>query len=263
MDKPAASTHNQHDGRVAIVTGASSGIGRAVALQLAASGAQVLAVARSAEKLASLAREHDRIVPFPASIDNAETCASIVQAARKLGPLVLLVKNAGLGGHLDKPIFEQTTDAWRQMMAVNLDAAFELSRHVARDIRAEKFGRIVMISSTAGEVGAPAMSGYCASKHGLIGLMRSLAHDIAPCNGTCNAVLPSWVRTAMADRDAELEAGRRGITVDAVWTERAAQNPAGRILSADEVANVVTFLASAEASGVNGQAITVSIGSIW
>jgi NAD(P)-dependent dehydrogenase (short-subunit alcohol dehydrogenase family) len=120
-----------------------------------------------------------------------------------------------------------------------------------------------MISSTAGEVGAPAMSAYCASKHGVIGLMRSLAHDIAPHGGTCNAVLPSWVRTEMAEQDALKEAAQRGLSADAVWAERAQQNPAGRILDVQEVANVVSFLASAAASGVNGQAITVSIGSAW
>jgi NAD(P)-dependent dehydrogenase (short-subunit alcohol dehydrogenase family) len=120
-----------------------------------------------------------------------------------------------------------------------------------------------MISSTAGEVGAPAMSAYCASKHGVIGLMRSVAHDIAPYGGTCNAVLPSWVRTEMAEQDALKEAAQRGMSADAVWAERAQQNPAGRILDVQEVANVVSFLASAAASGINGQAITVSIGSNW
>ena len=134
---------------------------------------------------------------------------------------------------------------------------------VAHDIRRSGFGRIVMISSTAGEVGAPAMSAYCASKHGVIGLMRSIAHDIAPYGGTCNAVLPSWVRTEMAEQDAAKEAAQRGMSADAVWAERAQQNPAGRILDVQEVANVVSFLASAAASGVNGQAITVSIGSNW
>ena len=148
-------------------------------------------------------------------------------------------------------------------MAVNLDAPFELSRHVAQDIRAAGFGRIIMISSTAGQVGAPAMSAYCASKHGVIGLMRSIAHDIAPYGGTCNALLPSWVRAEMAERDAAQEAAKRGMTVDAVWTRRARQNPAKRILDVQEIATIVSFLASAAASGINGEAITVSIGSNW
>jgi NAD(P)-dependent dehydrogenase (short-subunit alcohol dehydrogenase family) len=148
-------------------------------------------------------------------------------------------------------------------MAVNLHAPFELSRHVAHDIRALGFGRIIMISSTAGEVGAPAMSPYCASKHGLNGLMRSIAQDLAPHGGTCNAVLPSWVRTEMAEDDALVEARRRSMTVAAIWEERKAQNPAKRILTPEEVADVVLFLASRAASGINGEAVTVSIGAIW
>lgn len=253
----------EHKGRVAIVTGASSGIGRACAIALAEAGATVLGVARNAEKLQALAAWQPNIHPFAVSIDMPLTCRIVVEAARKFGPVTILVNSAGLGGFLDKPIFEHSSDAWRAMMAVNLDAPFELSRHVAADIRQQGFGRIVMISSTAGEVGAPAMSAYCASKHGLNGLMRAVAHDIAPFGGTCNAVLPSWVRTEMSERDAEREAARRLLTVEAVWAERAKANPAGRIVTPEEVAATVAFLCSKAASGINGQAITVSIGSVW
>lgn len=250
------------DGKVAIVTGASSGIGKASAVALAQRGATILAVARDAARLDTLKRETGAVA-CPISIDTPAACEEVVRRARALGEVAILINNAGLGGYLDKTIFEQTSDDWRRTMAVNLDAPFELSRHVAQDIRAAGFGRIVMISSTAGEVGAPAMSAYCASKHGVIGLMRSIAHDIAPYGGTCNALLPSWVRTEMAERDAAQEAAKRGMTVDAVWTERAQQNPAKRILDVQEVANTVSFLASAVASGINGEAITVSIGSNW
>jgi NAD(P)-dependent dehydrogenase (short-subunit alcohol dehydrogenase family) len=120
-----------------------------------------------------------------------------------------------------------------------------------------------MISSTAGEVGAPSMSPYCASKHGVIGLMRSVAQDLAPLGATCNAILPGWVRTEMAERDAEQEAKQRGLPVAAVWAERAAANPAKRVLEPEEIAKVVGFLVSDEAAGVNGEAITVSLGSVW
>jgi NAD(P)-dependent dehydrogenase (short-subunit alcohol dehydrogenase family) len=253
----------EHAGRFAIVTGASSGIGRACAIALAAEGATVVAVARSADKLDSLAREVPGIVPLARSIETAEACAEVVAAVRKLGPPLILVNNAGLGGHLDQPIFEHRTEDWRAMMAVNLDAPYELTRHIAQDIRKAGFGRIVTISSTAGEVGAPSMSGYCASKHGVIGLMRAVAHDIASCGGTANAVLPSWVRTDMAELDAEREARERAVSVETVWNEREQANPAGRIVTAEEVASLVAYLSSSKASGINGQAITVSIGAVW
>ncbi len=253
----------EHAGRVAIVTGASSGIGRASAIALASEGATVLAVARNGEKLATLAREAEGIVPLACSIETTEACAQIVEAARKLGPPLILINNAGLGGHLDKPIFDHRSEDWRTMMAVNLDAPFELTRLVSHDIRKAGFGRVITISSTAGEVGAPSMSAYCASKHGVIGLMRAVAHDIAPFGATANAILPSWVRTEMSERDAEREARERGMTVEAVWTERAKQNPAGRIVTPEEVADLVVYLSSRRASGINGQAVTISIGAIW
>jgi NAD(P)-dependent dehydrogenase (short-subunit alcohol dehydrogenase family) len=93
--------------------------------------------------------------------------------------------------------------------------------------------------------------------------MRSVAHDIGAIGATCNAVCPGWVRTGMAQRDAEKEAARRGISVDAVWKERAAGYPGGRVVEADEVARFIAFLASEEASGINGEALTIALGSVW
>jgi NAD(P)-dependent dehydrogenase (short-subunit alcohol dehydrogenase family) len=253
----------EHEGRVAIVTGASSGIGRTTAIALAAEGATVLAVARNSERLQAVARAAPGIVPHVCSIETPAACAEVVDVARKLGPPLILVNNAGLGGHLDKPIFEHRTEDWRSMLAVNLDAPFELTRLVSHDIQNAGFGRIVTISSTAGEVGAPSMSAYCASKHGVIGLMRAVAHDIAPFGATANAVLPSWVRTEMAEQDAARAARERNITIETVWMEREQANPAGRLVTVEEVASLVVYLASAGASGVNGQAITISIGAVW
>jgi NAD(P)-dependent dehydrogenase (short-subunit alcohol dehydrogenase family) len=250
------------DGRVALVTGASSGIGRATAILLAERGARVLAVARNADKLAALERDTG-IAGFAISLDSAAACAEAIAAARRLGPVAILVNNAGRGGHLDRPIWEQDSAEWRATMALNLDAPFELTRLAAQDMGALGWGRIVMVSSTAGQVGAPSMSAYCASKHGLLGLMRSVAHDIAKVGGTCNAVLPGWVRTEMSERDAEREAKGKGTTVAAAWAERAAGYPAGRVLVPEEIARVIAFLAGDEASGINGEAITVSLGSLW
>jgi NAD(P)-dependent dehydrogenase (short-subunit alcohol dehydrogenase family) len=261
MPTPVA-TSDALAGWVAVVTGASSGIGRATAVLLAARGAKVLAVGRDEARLKKLAAECGA-TPFAASIETEEACAAVAAAARKLGPITILVNSAGRGGYLDRPIWEQSSADWRATMAVNLDAPFELTKAAAQDIRALGWGRVVMISSTAGQVGAPAMSPYCASKHGIIGLMRSVAQDLAPFGATCNAILPGWVRTEMAERDAELEAARRGLSVAAIWAERAAANPAKRVLEPEEIAKVVGFLVSDEAAGINGEAITVSLGSVW
>jgi NAD(P)-dependent dehydrogenase (short-subunit alcohol dehydrogenase family) len=250
------------DGRVTIVTGASSGIGRATAVVLAERGARLLAVGRDRDRLADVARETGA-TPLAMSIATRAGCEAVIDAARRLGPIAILVNNAGHPGHADQSILQQSSEGWRESMAVNLDAPFELTRMAAHDMRDLGWGRIIMVSSTAGEVGAPAMSAYCASKHGVIGLMRSVAHDVGAFGATCNAVLPGWVRTGMAQRDAEKEAQRRGISVDAVWKERAAGYPGGRVVEAEEVGRVIAFLASEEASGINGEAVTVSLGSVW
>jgi len=120
-----------------------------------------------------------------------------------------------------------------------------------------------MVSSTSGEQGAPRMSAYTASKHGLMGLMRAVAHDLGPYGVTCNAVLPGWVRTEMAERSAGLEAERRGITADEVWAERAAAYPSNRVVTPEEVAETIVFLAGKEASGINAEGITVALGGPW
>jgi len=250
------------DGRVAVVTGASSGIGWATAALLAERGARVLAVARDAARLAALERETGA-AGLAISLESAPACAQAIEVARRLGPVAILVNCAGRGGHLDRPIWEQSPEDWRATMAINLDAPFELTRLAAQDMRGLGWGRIIMVSSTAGQVGAPAMSPYCASKHGLLGLMRSVAQDVARIGGTCNAVLPGWVRTEMAERAAEQEAEQRGTTVEAIWAERAASYPTGRVLEPEEIARVIAFLAGEEASGINGEAITISHGSLW
>lgn len=247
----------------ALVTGASRGIGRATALALARAGARVLAVARSAEALEQLADEAD-IEPIVASIDTPEGCARVAaEAHRRAGAVTILVNNAGRAGYLDRPIWDQDHEGWRATMDVNLDAPFELTRLLVGDMLAARWGRIVMISSTAGQVGAPAMSPYCASKHGVIGLMRSVAQDVAAHGITCNAVLPGWVRTEMAQCDAQQEGERRGLSAEDVWAERATENPAGRVAEPEEIADVVAYLVSDAASAVNGEAITVSLGSPW
>ena len=251
------------EGRVAIVTGAGRGIGRATALALAGRGARVLGVSRTEGELASLAEEAPVEVLIE-SVATEEGCERIVAETRtRLGPVEILVLNAGIGSGHEREIWAQESSVWRETMAVNLDGPFFLCRAASADMKEGGWGRIVMVSSTSGEVGSPSTSAYTASKHGLMGLMRSVAQDLGPHGATCNAVLPGWVRTEMAERSARIEAESRGVTAEEVWAERAAAYPSNRVVTPEEIAETVAFLASEEASGINGEGVTVALGGLW
>lgn len=246
------------EGRVALVTGGGRGIGRATAELLASRGAKVMCVARSQQDLADVGLEFS-----VADLGSPEGCAHAVAAAeQRLGPIEILVCNHGIGSAHERVVWEQEPDLWSETMRINLDAPFHLSRLVLPGMIECRFGRIVYTSSTAGLVAEHAGSAYNSSKHGLLGLMRSVAEDAGPYGITSNAVLPGWVRTEMAERSARQEAKERSITTDEVWAERAALYPPGRVATPQEVAEVIAFLASEESSGVSGEAIRVALGSV-
>jgi NAD(P)-dependent dehydrogenase (short-subunit alcohol dehydrogenase family) len=245
--------------RVALVTGAGRGIGREAALLLSAAGMRVMAVARSTDELATVGLDY-----VAADLGTAEGCATAVaETERRLGPIEVLVINHGIGSAHERLIWDQDPKVWRETMRINLDGPFELARLTVGAMCRRGFGRLVFTSSTAGEKAERSGSAYTASKHGVIGLARAVAQDAGPFGVTSNAVLPGWVRTAMAERSAQTEAGRRGISVGKVWEERAALYPQNRVLEPREVAEVIAFLCSDAAGGVNGEAITVALGGIW
>jgi NAD(P)-dependent dehydrogenase (short-subunit alcohol dehydrogenase family) len=246
-------------GRVALVTGAGRGIGRVTAELLAARGARVMGVARSEAELAALGLDY-----VAADLGTADGCEqAVAETERRLGPVEILVCNHGIGSAQERVIWEQDPELWALTMRINLDGPFHLSRRVTAGMVERGYGRCVYTSSTAGQVAEHAACAYNASKHGLLGLMRSVAQDAGPFNVTSNAVLPGWVRTEMAERSAEAEASARGIAVAEIWAERDRLYPPGRVVTPQEVAEVIAFLASEESSGVNGEAITVALGAVW
>jgi NAD(P)-dependent dehydrogenase (short-subunit alcohol dehydrogenase family) len=247
------------EGRIALVTGAGRGIGRATAELLTARGARVMAVARSEAELATLGLGY-----VVADLGAPEGCErAVAETEDRLGPVDILVCNHGLGSAHERVIWEQQPEAWNESIRINLDGPFHLSRLVTRGMVERSYGRLVYTSSTAAKAAEFAGSAYNSSKAGLLGLMRSVAQDAGPHNVTSNAVLPGWVRTEMAERSARAEAQQRGVTVQEIWAERDALYPPGRVVTPQEVAEVIAFLASEESSGVNGEAITVALGSHW
>ena len=246
------------EGRVALVTGAGRGIGRATAELLAARGARVMGTARSENELRTLGLDY-----VVADLGRPEGCALAVEETQdRLGPVEILVCNHGIGSAHERVIWEQDPEVWDETMRINLDGPYHLTRLVLPSMVERRYGRIVYTSSTAGQVAEYAGSAYTTSKHGLLGLMRSVAQDAGPHGVTSNAVLPGWVRTEMAERSARAEAEERGISAESVWAKRAAMYPPGRVATPLEVAETIGFLASEESSGVSGEAITVALGGV-
>jgi len=245
------------DGRVALITGGSRGIGLATARLLASRGAKVMCVARDEQQLG--ATGFDYVV---ADLGTANGCdQAITKTERELGPIDILICNHGIGSAHERVLWEQKPEDWERTIRINLDGPFHLSRLLLKGMTARGYGRCVFTSSTAGLVAEHAGSAYNSSKHGLIGLMRSVAEDGGAFGVTANAVLPGWVRTEMAERSARQEAKDRGITPAQVWEQRAALYPPGRVATSEEVAEVIAFFASEESSGVSGEAIRVALGS--
>lgn len=247
------------EGRVALVTGGGRGIGRVTAELLAARGALVMVCARSEAELAATG-----LAWVAADLGSREGCRrAVAETEARLGPVDILVCNHGIGSAREREIWEQDPALWEATLRINLTGPFHLSRLVTAGMIGRGYGRLVYTSSTAGQVAEPAAAAYNSSKHGLLGLMRSVARDAGPHNVTANAVLPGWVRTEMAERSAEAEAQARGVTAGEIWAEREALYPPGRVVTPKEVAEVIAFLASEESSGVSGEAITVALGGIW
>jgi gluconate 5-dehydrogenase len=242
------------EGRVALVTGASRGLGRAMAQALAEAGATVVLAARDTGKLDEVAREI-RAAGYRADIeafdltDEQAVIAAVPNIVRRHGRLDVLLNNAGVclwGG-----LMESSLDVWRMTMEVNLTATYLLAREAARPMIAQKYGRIINVGSYVSKLGRERLQAYVASKHGVAGLTKSLAGELGRHGITCNAIAPGFFLTEMAEAITS-DPARQQIFTNAI--------AAGRWGRPEELAGAAIFLASDAASYVNGHMLHVDGG---
>jgi NAD(P)-dependent dehydrogenase (short-subunit alcohol dehydrogenase family) len=253
------------DGHHALVTGAGSGIGAATALALARAGARVSLAGRRRPPLEAVARgmpEGSAVAVDGFDVTSeAAVSAGLARARRAFGPVSILVNNAG---EAPSASFEKTDSAlWSRVLAVNLTGAYLVSRAILPDLKARGAGaRLINIASTAGLAGYPYVAAYCAAKHGLIGLTRALALELAKTGVTVNAVCPGFTETPLIERAVETIVAKTGRSQAEARAELAKSNPQGRLVRPEEAADAVLWLASPGASSINGQAIVVAGGEV-
>jgi NAD(P)-dependent dehydrogenase (short-subunit alcohol dehydrogenase family) len=244
----------------AVVTGAGTGIGRAVATALAASGHAVVLVGRRRGPLDEAAAEIDGdTLAVEADVGRASDAdAAVARAVEAFGGVDVLVNNAGVGD--SGPILDETLERWEETLRTNLTGAF-LMTQCALPHLLERRGSIVNVASINGFVAGPGWTSYCVSKAGLIMLTRCVAADYGRRGVRANVVCPGWVRSPMADADMDIVAERRGVTREEAYALAHESNPLGRPGEPVEVGSVVDFLASPAASYVNGATIVVDGGT--
>jgi len=246
--------------RICLITGAGRGIGREVAVRLAGAGHRVALTARSKDELTetlSLCGGSGVVVPADITADGAvDSIFERVEA--ELGPVEVLVANAGIA--VSAPLARITDEEWQRVLDVNLTAPFRCVRRAVPAMVRGSWGRIVVIGSLASRVGKPYIAAYAASKHGVLGLVRAAAAELAKTGVTVNAVCPAYVDTPMTDDSVRNIAAKTGRPEAEARRILEGQQPSGRLITAAEVAAAVLFCV--ENGAVNGQGINVDGGAV-
>lgn len=268
------------EGRVALVTGGGTGQGRAIALSLAAMGADIVfgsfLSGKGAEARGTTFPSEQEMAEAKAAIEqhgvtahgqhhdlqSDASCDALVAAAlERHGQIDILAHAAGLC--LQGAISGHDDANWHTVIDINLNGTYRMVRRCLPGMIEGGWGRIVIIASTAANVGAPNYGAYCASKAGLLGLMRCTALEAAPHGVTCNAINPGFVDTGMVFHDMEALARESNITVEEAYRQSAAISPMDRMLEPDEIASMAAFLCTDNARGITMEDINVAMGSLW
>ena len=253
-------------GRHAVVTGASRGIGAAIAAALARHGANVTLMSRSQAVLADRAAELKRMYGIDAqaiAIDVAyeqRVAAAFAAASDRLGAPSILVNNAGIAEAA--PLSKTSFAMWQRVIGVDLTGAFLCCRQVLRDMVKAGQGRIVNVASTAGLTGYPYVAAYCAAKHGVIGLTRALAREVARSNVTVNAVCPGYTDTDIVSDAVANIVAKTGRPREQALADLVAHNTQGRLITPEEVADAVAWLCLPSSASITGQSILVAGGEL-
>lgn len=248
--------------RHALVTGGGQGIGAAIAQELVVRGLNVTVLGRRLEVVQALAAYAPaRMLAVSADVtDPAQVAEAVAQAERHFGPVEVLVNNAGQAQ--TSPLLKMNLELWDQMLSVNLTGTLVCIQAVLPGMVSRGWGRVVNVASTAGQVGYVYASAYCAAKHGVLGLTKALALEMARKGVTVNAVCPGYTETDLVRESIERVIAKTGRSVDAARAEFVKSNPQGCLVQPQQVADAVAWLCGDRSSAVTGQTISVAGGEV-
>jgi len=245
-------------GKTALITGGGRGIGRAIALAFAREGARIAVAARTSEQVQQVAHEiGEGAVALVCDVADSE---SVTRMFHELGDVDILVNNAGIAE--SATLVNTTDELWHRHLSINLSGTFYCTRAALPAMLKKGWGRVINIASIAGKTGAPYIAAYSASKHGVLGLTKSIAVEVATMGITVNAICPGYVDTEMVSRGVERITSRTGRTAEEALDTLKKMSPQHRLVTPEEVAALALLLASDEGRGINGQGINIDGGSV-